>query len=64
VPRLVDDEERREQLLRLSGSTEEDAAPRVVVTDLPDGVTRIDVADTAVVRPGEPDRPDASDPAD
>jgi hypothetical protein len=52
---MTDDEKRRDQLLRLSGSTEADAAPRILVEERPDGVTRIDVADTAAVRPGDPE---------
>jgi len=50
---MTDDEKRRDQLLRLSGSTESDAAPRIEVSEH-DGATRIDVADTAAVRPGDP----------
>ena len=52
---MTDDEKRRDQLLRLSGSTEEDAAPRITVEEKADGVKRIDVADTAAVRPGDPE---------
>lgn len=48
---LTDDEKRRDQLLRAEGSTEKDAAPRIDVTER-DGVTRVDVRDDAVVRPG------------
>lgn len=48
---MSDEEKRRDQLLRAAGSTEEDAAPRIVVSDH-DGVTRIDIAPDAVVRPG------------
>jgi hypothetical protein len=53
---MTDDEKRHDQLTRAPKSTEEDAAPRIVTTEREDGVTRIDVADTAVVRPGNPDR--------
>ena len=53
---MTDDEKRRDQLLRLSGSTEEDAAPRITTTELQGGATRIDVAETAVVRPGNPEK--------
>jgi hypothetical protein len=49
------DEKRHEQLTRAEKSTEADAAPRVEVTRKADGVTRIDVADEAAVRPGERD---------
>jgi hypothetical protein len=52
---MTDDEKRRDQLLRLSGSTEEDAAPRITVKETASGVKRIDVAETAAVRPGDPD---------
>lgn len=49
---LLDDHERREQLLAAPNAVEEDAAPRVKVSTH-GGKTRIDVADTAVVRPGK-----------
>ena len=52
---MTDDEKRRDQLLRLSGSTEKDAAPRITVEETADGVKRIDIAETAAVRPGDPD---------
>lgn len=45
------EEKRRDQLLRAEGSTEADAAPRIEVSEH-DGVTRIDVAEGAAVRPG------------
>jgi hypothetical protein len=48
---LSDEEKRRDQLLRAEGSTEEDAAPRIAVSDH-DGVTRVDILPDAVVRPG------------
>ncbi|MBM7027001.1 hypothetical protein [Clavibacter zhangzhiyongii] len=48
------DEKRHEQLTTAPKAVESDAAPRVDVTDQGDGVTRIDVADTASVRPGKP----------
>lgn len=63
---MTPDEKRRDQLLRLSGSTEADAAPRIEVSEH-DGAKRIDIADTAAVRPGpgpgvEPtDDPDSTD---
>ena len=53
---MTDDEKRHDQLTRASKSSEEDAAPRIVTTEGSDGATRIDVADTAVVRPGNPDK--------
>jgi hypothetical protein len=52
---MTDDEKRHDQLTRAPKSTEEDAAPRIEVTEKPDVVKRIDIADTAVVRPGNPD---------
>lgn len=58
VPEMSDDEKRRDQLLRAAGSVEADAAPRITVTEH-DGVKRIDIADTAAVRPGLPDEPEA-----
>ncbi|MDR5701836.1 hypothetical protein [Agromyces aerolatus] len=52
----VDPDERREQLTTAPKADEADAAPRIEVTERGDGVRRIDVAETAAVRPGEPDR--------
>jgi len=51
IPDMTPDEKRRDQLLRAEHSTEADAAPRIEVSEH-DGVTRIDIADTAAVRPG------------
>ena len=48
---MTSEEKRRDQLLRAAGSTEQDAAPRIEVSEH-NGVKRIDIADTAVVRPG------------
>jgi len=48
---MSDEAKRRDQLLRAEGSTEADAAPRIEVTER-DGVTRIDIAPDAAVRPG------------
>ena len=53
---MTDDEKRTDQLTRAPKSTPEDAAPRITTEALPSGATRIDVADTAVVRPGNPDK--------
>ena len=53
---MSDDEKRHDQLTRAPKSTEEDAAPRITTSEQPDGATRIDVADTAAVRPGNPDK--------
>ncbi|QMU98656.1 multidrug transporter [Microbacterium esteraromaticum] len=41
----------RDQFLRAEHSTEADAAPRIEVSEH-DGNVRIDIADTAAVRPG------------
>ena len=52
---LLDPEERREELTRAPKSSPEDAAPRIDLSEGADGATRIDIADTAVVRPGKPE---------
>jgi hypothetical protein len=52
---MTDDEKRHDQLTRAPNSDESDAAPRITTEDRGDGVTRIDVADTAKVRPGGAD---------
>jgi hypothetical protein len=44
-------QKRRDQLLRAEHSTEADAAPRITLSDH-DGNVRVDVAETAAVRPG------------
>ncbi|PPF56947.1 multidrug transporter [Clavibacter michiganensis] len=54
------DEERHEQLTTAPKAVESDADPRVDVTEQEDGVRRIDVADTASVRPGKPKPPSGS----
>lgn len=51
---MSDDEKRHDQLTTAPKATEADAAPRIETSDH-DGVTRIDIADTAAVRPGRPD---------
>lgn len=51
---LVDPDARREELLRAGGSVPADAAPRITLSEGASGATRIDVADTAAVRPGPP----------
>ncbi|WP_255447476.1 hypothetical protein [Schumannella sp. 10F1B-5-1] len=53
---MSDDEKRHDQLTRAPKSDESDAAPRIEVSDGDDGRTRIDVAETAAVRPGNPDK--------
>lgn len=52
---MTDDEKRHDQLTRAPKSDESDAAPRITTEDRGDGITRIDVADTAKVRPGKAD---------
>ncbi|HWL77612.1 hypothetical protein [Microbacterium sp.] len=54
---MTDDEKRRDQLTAAPNATEEDAAPRIDVTHPREGVTRIDIRDDAVVRPGNPEEP-------
>jgi hypothetical protein len=56
VDDMSDDEKRHDQLTTAPKATEEDAAPRIEVSETEEGVTRIDVADTAAVRPGNPDK--------
>ena len=46
-------EKRHDQLTTAPKAVESDAAPRIDVTEQEDGVTRIDVAETASVRPGK-----------
>lgn len=48
---MTPDEKRRDQLLRMPQSSEADAAPRIEVSEH-DGITRIDIAGEAAVRPG------------
>ncbi|MGV8886013.1 MAG: multidrug transporter [Microbacteriaceae bacterium] len=55
VDDMTEDEKRHDQLTTAPKASEEDAAPRIEVTKH-DGVTRIDVAEAAVVRPGNPDK--------
>ncbi len=50
----ADPEQRREQLTAAPKADPGDAAPRVEVTETDEDVTRIDVADSAAVRPGKP----------
>jgi len=53
---------RRDQLTSAPGdkwnddAAEESVARRIDVTETSSGVTRIDVADTAAVRPGDPEQ--------
>lgn len=50
---MTDDEKRHDQLTTAPKAVEADAAPRITQTKKPDGTTRIDIADTAAVRPGK-----------
>ena len=50
---MTPEEKRRDQLLSAPGAVESDADPRIEVTEH-DGVTRIDIAPDAAVRPGNP----------
>ena len=52
---MTAEQKRHDQLTRAPKSTEEDAAPRIVTSKGTGGATRIDIADTAVVRPGNGD---------
>lgn len=53
---MTDEEKRRDQLLAAPNATEDDAAPRIEVTDRGEGITRIDIRDDAPVRPGNPEK--------
>jgi hypothetical protein len=50
---MTPEQKRRDQLLAAPGAVESDADPRIEVTEH-DGVTRIDIAPDAAVRPGNP----------
>jgi hypothetical protein len=50
---MSDEEKRRDQLTTAPAATEDDAKPRIVVSEH-DGVTRVDIAEDAAVRPGDP----------
>ena len=52
---MTPDEKRHDQLTTAPKASEDDAAPRITTTEH-DGVTHIDVADSAAVRPGNPDK--------
>lgn len=51
----LDDDERAEEMTRAPQASPEDAAPRIELGEGPGGATRIDIADSAVVRPGRPE---------
>ena len=53
---MTPEEKRHDQLTTAPKASEEDAAPRITTTTKADGTTRIDVAETAVVRPGNPEK--------
>ena len=53
---VSDDEKRHDELTTAPKASEEDAAPRITTSAAPSGATRIDVAETAVVRPGNPEK--------
>jgi hypothetical protein len=55
---MTDDEKRHDQLTRAPKSDESDAAPRITVEEH-GNVKRIDIADTAAVRPGPVDDDEA-----
>jgi hypothetical protein len=48
---MSDDEKRHDQLTAAPKDVESDAAPRIEISEH-NGVKRIDIADTAAVRPG------------
>ncbi len=59
--KTLDDDERAEEMTRAPKASPEDAAPRIEVSEGTGGAIRIDIADSAVVRPGRPEpREDAA----
>ena len=56
VDAMSDDEKRHDELTTAPKAAEEDAAPRIETSTTSSGATRIDIADTAVVRPGNPEK--------
>ncbi|GAA3645194.1 multidrug transporter [Microbacterium marinilacus] len=50
---MTPEEKRHDQLTTAPDATEDDARPRIVVSDH-DGAKRIDIADDSPVRPGDP----------
>lgn len=52
VEGMSDEEKRHDELTTAPKAVESDADPRIDITEKADGVTRIDVRDDAVVRPG------------
>jgi hypothetical protein len=53
---MTPDEKRHDQLTSAPKSTESDADPRIVITKTDEHTTRIDIDETAQVRPGKPPR--------
>jgi hypothetical protein len=53
---MTDDDKRHDQLTTAPKAKEPDAAPRIETSTSKSGATRIDIADTAAVRPGKADR--------
>lgn len=51
VDEMTNDEKRHDQLTSAPDATEADAAPRIEVSEH-DGITRVDIAPDAPVRPG------------
>jgi hypothetical protein len=51
----LDEDDRHEQLTAAPDADPADAAPRIRLSKGANGATRIDIADTAAVRPGGPD---------
>lgn len=60
VDEMTREEKRRDQLLAAPESVEADAAPRIEVSQH-NGNTRIDIAETAAVRPGSPPTAEEAD---
>jgi hypothetical protein len=50
---MTPEEQRHDQLTSAPKSTEADAAPRIKVSKVDEHTTRIDVVETAAVRPGK-----------
>ncbi len=55
-------EKRVDELTRAPKSSPEDAAPRIILSEGTAGATRIDVAESAAVRPGNPDKQHEDNP--
>jgi hypothetical protein len=53
---MTADEKRTDQYTRAPKSDPEDVLPRITTEKVDENITRIDVADTAVVRPGNPSK--------